>query len=475
MTIIVSKRVQIPKTDISIETIKTQLIIEGKKNDIFLNREPMILYKELKNYYIVPAIFGMKYIKENNLKYQDLRSNGESIDVSFIGSLRENQISVVNETIDYLKTNYGTILNIPCGFGKTVCANKISCEMGLKTIILVHNSILLNQWVDRISQFIKDAKIGIIQQNKFDIEDKTHVIASMQTLCSRHDKYDKNIFNSFGLCIIDETHVAAAQTLSKSIGIISSKYKLGLSATVHRKDGFEPVLFRTIGEIGVSIERDSNSQEINVEFIHLNFESEMKFTYRQGGKSTPNTGVMINDICSNKERNDCIIKSIHQKIEEGRHILVISDRRNHITCMSDKLSESGFKDFGFLLGGGGRLKIDKNNKASDKQVIFATYSFVSEGVDIPSLDTIIFTTPRVDIVQSVGRILRKHEGKKTPVAIDFIDTQNNVFNNQYKKRKRYYKSLGAEMKIYDENLCIIKKARAKKVCKEEENKCTFIL
>ena len=472
MTIIVSKRVQIPKTDISIETIKTQLIIEGKKNDIFLNREPMILYKELKNYYIVPAIFGMKYIKENNLKYQDLRSNGESIDVSFDGSLRENQISVVNETIDYLKTNYGTILNIPCGFGKTVCANKISCEIGLKTIILVHNSILLNQWVDRISQFVNGSKIGIIQQNKFEIEDKTHVIASMQTLCSRHDQYDKNIFNSFGLCIIDETHVAAAQTLSKSIGIISSKYRLGLSATVHRKDGFEPVLFRTIGEIGVSIERDSNSQEINVEFIHLNFESEMKFIYRQGGKSTPNTAVMINDICSNDERNDCIIKSIHQKIEEGRHILVISDRRNHITCMSDKLSDSGFKDFGFLLGGG---KIDKNNKASDKQVIFATYSFVSEGVDIPSLDTIIFTTPRVDIVQSVGRILRKHKDKKTPVAIDFIDTQNNVFNNQYKKRKRYYKSLGAKMKIYDENLCIIKKARSKKVCKEEENKCTFIL
>ena len=472
MTIIVSKRVKIPKTDISIETIKKQLIIEGKQNDIFCNREPMTLYKELQDSYIIPAIFGMKYIKENNLEYKDLRSNGESIDVSFNGSLRENQISVVNETIDYLKSDYGTILNIPCGFGKTVCANKISCEIGLKTIILVHNSILLNQWVDRISQFVKGAKIGIIQQNNFEIEDKTHVIASMQTLCSRHDQYDKNIFNSFGLCIIDETHVAAARTLSKSIGIISSKYRLGLSATVHRKDGFEPVLFRTIGEIGVSIERDSNSQEINVEFIHLNFESEMKFIYRQGGKSTPNTAVMINDICSNDERNDCIIKSIHQKIEEGRHILVISDRRNHITCMSDKLSDSGFKDFGFLLGGG---KIDKNNKASDKQVIFATYSFVSEGVDIPSLDTIIFTTPRVDIVQSVGRILRKHKDKKTPVAIDFIDTQNNVFNNQYKKRKRYYKSLGAKMKIYDENLCIIKKARSKKVCKEEENKCTFIL
>jgi len=206
MTIIVSKRVQIPKTYISIETIKKQLIIEGKQNDIFCNREPMILYKELEDSYIIPAIFGMKYIKENNLEYQDLRSNGESIDVSFDGTLRENQISVVNETIDYLKNDYGTILNIPCGFGKTVCANKISCEIGLKTIILVHNSILLNQWVDRISQFVKGAKIGIIQQNKFEIEDKTHVIASMQTLCSRRDQYDKNIFNSFGLCIIDETH-----------------------------------------------------------------------------------------------------------------------------------------------------------------------------------------------------------------------------------------------------------------------------
>ena len=76
MTIIVSKRVKIPKTDISIETIKKQLIIEGKQNDIFCNREPMILYKELQDSYIIPAIFGMKYIKENNLEYKDLRSNG---------------------------------------------------------------------------------------------------------------------------------------------------------------------------------------------------------------------------------------------------------------------------------------------------------------------------------------------------------------------------------------------------------------
>ena len=80
MTIIVSKRVKIPKTDISIETIKKQLIIEGKQNDIFCNREPMTLYKELQDSYIIPAIFGMKYIKENNLEYKDLRSNGESID-----------------------------------------------------------------------------------------------------------------------------------------------------------------------------------------------------------------------------------------------------------------------------------------------------------------------------------------------------------------------------------------------------------
>lgn len=266
---LVSKRVKIPKQFISKEFIESELIISVKENDVFSNKKTMIMFKELRDSYIVPAIFGLKYIKNNHLEYKDLRSNGDPIDVSFNGSLREIQVSAVDTTIDILNKDNGTILHAMCGSGKTMMANYISCTIGLKTLILVHTSVLLEQWIERISQFVNRSNIGTIRQNEFDMEGKTHVICSMQTIVSRSDKFEKNAFDSFGLLIVDEAHVCGAEMLSKSVGIIGCKYRLGLSATPFRKDKFDKVNFHSIGEIGASIQRDTESQEINVKMIHV--------------------------------------------------------------------------------------------------------------------------------------------------------------------------------------------------------------
>lgn len=86
----------------------------------------------------------------------------------------------------------------------------------------------------------------------------------------------------------------------------------------------------------------------------------------------------------------------------------------------------------------------KEDSKVNNPVILATYAFTSEGVDIPSLDTAVFGTPRADVVQTTGRILRKFPDKKTPLVVDFVDSPF-VFRNQFKKREIYYKSLGGKI------------------------------
>ena len=277
---VISKRVKIPKKLISKETVENELIVRGKENDIFNNRDPMVMFEEFKDYYIVPAMFGWKYIKKNNLKYKDIRLSGDPISVSFNGSLRDDQIPIVETTIETLKNDYGTILVAGCGMGKTCMSNYISSVIGLKPIILVHTSILLEQWIDRISQFVNGAKIGTIKQNKFDIEGKTHVVASAQTIVSR--TYEKNAFDSFGLLIVDECHNFSARTLSKTMSIVGTRFRLGLSATPYRKDCFDKVGFHLIGQIGSSIQRDAKSQELNVECIHVDYPDEHHTIHRKG-------------------------------------------------------------------------------------------------------------------------------------------------------------------------------------------------
>ena len=75
------------------------------------------------------------------------------------------------------------------------------------------------------------------------------------------------------------------------------------------------------------------------------------------------------------------------------------------------------------------------NNSVVKQVIIATYAMASEGLDIPSLTTLLFASPKTDITQSVGRILRtKHAN---PLVIDIVD-QHDIFRMQWEKRKAYY-------------------------------------
>jgi predicted helicase len=92
---------------------------------------------------------------------------------------------------------------------------------------------------------------------------------------------------------------------------------------------------------------------------------------------------------------------------------------------------------GYYIGGMSQTKLNDSAKAN---IILATTHMSSEGLDIPTLNSLILVSPMSDIEQSVGRILRSKVSDRIikPLIIDIVDNFS-IFTNRFNKRKAYYK------------------------------------
>jgi superfamily II DNA or RNA helicase len=226
---------------------------------------------------------------------------------------------------------------------------------------------------------------------------------------------------------------------------VQSKYMLGLSATPNRKDGLRKVFEWYIGDIAY-MTKDTKDDGAIVNIIKYYDEnpkySKIENTY-QGKPCVPK---MINNICNFTHRTELIIDQLLPLYIEGRCILVLSDRRNHLLDIETGLKKHDI-ECGYYVGG---MKPQGLRDAQEKNVILGTFSMASEGMDIPKLNTMILASPKSDIVQSVGRILRqkKEIRKFAPLIID-IDDEFGSFKNQSKKRLTFYNRCKYDITIYE--------------------------
>ena len=117
--------------------------------------------------------------------------------------------------------------------------------------------------------------------------------------------------------------------------------------------------------------------------------------------------------------------------------MVLSDRRNHLTTIYNIINRNKIASIGYYVGG---MKQEDLKKSENNQILLGTYTMSSEGMDIPDLNSVVFASPKSDIIQSIGRILRKQH-PETPIAWDIVDDGIQIFKNQYKKRQSYYKKM----------------------------------
>mgnify|MGYP003997661261 FL=1 len=177
---------------------------------------PVFLESPKKIY--LPKHYAFKLLGEP----ESLKINkGADINIKFNGQLRNPQLEPVKHFLNsckegsFVKYSRGGIISIGCGGGKTVIALYLLSKLSKKTLVIVHKEFLLNQWKKRIEQFLPDAKIGIIQAGKIDVEGKDIILGMLQSISMK--KYDPEIFKDIGFTIIDECHHISSEVFSRAL------------------------------------------------------------------------------------------------------------------------------------------------------------------------------------------------------------------------------------------------------------------
>lgn len=393
------------------------------------NPNPYYVYRESEKRLFVPLHYG---ISNYGFPQKNILPNGENIKLNFNGSLRENQVPVVNSYLNHVKQNDfgGGLLELPCAYGKTVLSLKIISELCKKTLIIVNKEFLMNQWIERINQFLPSAKIGKIQGPTIDIENKDIVIAMLQSLSLKD--YEIKVFSSFGLTIIDEVHHMSSETFSLALFKVVTKYMLGLSATMERKDGTSHVFKMFLGD--VIYKGKSAQRKVIVHAIEYNTNDPEFNTTVYDYKGNPAYSTMISKICEYNLRTEFILSILKKLLLENsnQQIMILAHNKNVLTYLFDAIKHRDMCSVGYYLGG---MKENALKESEKKQVIIATYAMAAEALDIKTLTTLIMATPKTDIEQCVGRILR--DEYSSPLVIDIIDSHQ-LFKNQWLKRKRFY-------------------------------------
>src|SRR6056300_330443 len=417
------------------QEIKNELTVRAVVNSEFgFPPPPFKVFRKSKNGLCVPRFYGQE---KNGLATDDKRPEPKRVKVNFVGKLRDETFQ--NVALEKAIQSGHGILSLPCGFGKTTVSLAIACKLRYRTMIVVHKEFLANQWRERIQQFCPGASIGIVQQDKKETE-CDFVIAMLQSLSLK--EYSFNDFDTIGTLIVDEAHHICAKVFSQSLFKMCPKHIFGLSATPTRKDGLTKVLHWFMGPTFFAVERE-NQQQVEVfpiEYTCPRFQDPPPCT--RFGKLSLAT--MITELTEDRARNIVILNLIKNIVKGTRQVLVLSDRRHH--C--EVLHQSFKKTSGLYMGGMKEVDLAESSK---KQIIFATFSQAHEGLDIPSLDTVILATPKSDIVQSIGRIMRETKGKKNNPHIYDIFDQWSVFFAMYHKRLKVYKQGGFNIPKVSDN------------------------
>tara|TARA_B100001093_G_scaffold513195_1_gene584605 strand:+ start:7925 stop:9586 length:1662 start_codon:yes stop_codon:yes gene_type:complete len=420
-----------------IEFIKNELTVKPFVQNSLIQPESFPIYQESDKKIYVPRFWGIKYFGyPKSIKI----SSGTNIDLKFNGNLRDYQTEVVNaylKSIDfYNNQNNGSssaLIELKCGGGKTVLGLKLVEIIKKKTIIFVQKTFLKNQWIERIQQFLPQARIGTIQGPVIDIEDKDIVIAMVQSISMK--SYPDSLFDSFGFSIHDEVHHMSSETFSNCLKKCTTLYSLGLSATMNRKDGLTFVFKMYLGEICYkNKESDDKKDNVLVKAIDYNVDDDEYNEVERDYRGNTKYSTMISKISNFTYRSDFIINVMKNEliINKNQQIILLAHTKALLNYLYKEIVKQDITSVGFYIGG---MKEHDLKQSENKQIILATYAMAAEALDIKSLTTLLLATPKSDIVQAVGRILREKHSQ--PLIIDIIDSHE-PFQGQFAKRRSFY-------------------------------------
>ena len=397
-----------------------------------------------------------QFYTEHNIpfRYKDERIEHKQINVRLHDTTIEPQ---QRKIIDLLIKNEGGLVESVPGSGKTVSILGLISEIKQPTLILMDKHRLLTQWVQEIEKRLKGKfKLGQLHGDIKEHGDIT--VGLIQTIHRLYDE-DPIQFNEYGMLIHDEVHGSSSETFMKVINNNFSKYRIGVSGTIDRKDGLQILIFDVFGKVLDSIKAEDVKHRVTnfrFEIVNTNIPMEIAFTERwTGTKREPviDFTKTLSILTQNEERNAIIISKVLDAIRIGHTCLILSDRVEHNKNLHKMLTELGFMSI--LLIGETRKKVKWDEIRNDQtvQCIVANTSIASEGLDLPRLSALFLTCPSSNypkLAQRIGRIRRAIEGKIEPVVYDFVDNlacsetangKNYLLRHIARKRIKLYQKL----------------------------------
>lgn len=405
------------------------------------------LYERRGNALILP--FGILRDVQHFLRGHPCTSEfPEPVEIAYGGEVP--LYSYQDDAVDVVKECRYGILQSPAGSGKTQMGIALVMRYGRRALWLTHTADLLNQSKARAERYMDKRLIGTITEGKVNIGQGI-TFATIQTMCRLDLAQYKDLWD---VIIVDECHrVAGTPTAMtqffKVLNSLSARHKYGLSATVHRADGMIPATYALLGHVVHTVPDEAvkdKIMQVGIKPLGTGVKLSRECLNTDG---TINYTKLISYLCENKERTHYIGSWI---VAEADHpCLILSDRLNHLEALMNTLPHS-MREMSVMISGKMTTKKGKaereqaieDMRTGRKRYLFATYSLAREGLDIPCLERLFLTTPQKDyavITQSIGRIARTHEGKKPPIAYDFVDDIGFLVKS-YKKRCSTYRKNG---------------------------------
>jgi len=429
---------RVTKADVNAEQLRKTLTVKPYVPKVFMPNQNSIprykVYKEVDDALYLPKHFGQEAYGPPTSTTRDVPET-PAMHWTFAGSLRPIQQPVVDS---FLKpTPKDGIISLHTGGGKTVCALYIASQLRVPTLVIVHNSFLRDQWADRVKMFLPKARIGRIQGDTCEVDGFDVVIAMLQTLSMKDIPISS--FKTLGLVIVDECHHIASEVFVQALPKVTSKYMLGLSATPTRKDGLMGVAHWFLGPLLFNSDTGSKEDDgVHVEMYEYKNDDPKFNEIIYNTQGVMFTTLMINKLAEEVGRTKWLTEIIGDILEESpeRQLLVLTDRVQHTKDILAALPD-GLRDKSAILAQ--TVKADKRAEfCATKTILIGTYAMCKEGFDVATLNTLLMATPRPDVDQIVGRILRIEKSARSlpPLIVDVVDPQ---FRRQFQERNSLYK------------------------------------
>jgi len=376
---------------------------------------------------------------------RDERCPGVPLPVVFKGELRDDQEPAARAMLAH---DTG-VLAATTAFGKTVLAAWLVAQRGVNTLVLVHRQQLLEQWVERLSNFlaVPAKSIGRLGGGRKKLTGALDV-ALIQSLVRKGVVDDR--IGGYGHLVVDECHHVSAHSFELVARRAKARFVTGLSATVARKDGHHPIIFMQCGPVRHRV--DARRQAIARPFSHEVFVRPTGF--RATADPADDLRVefqnLVEALAADENRNRLICADVVEAVRAGRSPLVLTERTAHLQTIAAALAPE-VPGVIALQGGMGRKKLREalgrlaDASAGGGRVVVATGRFIGEGFDDPQLDTLFLALPvswRGTIAQYAGRLHRLHEGKSEVRIYDYADLDVPMLARMFDRRCRGYEAIG---------------------------------